>query len=420
MYHFATPLRPAQQTKSKRKRDDDGADPQDDLVHDATDDPQPDVQPAPLYDRWDREQRRVAGLSSDDAFQIPAPPFPHAPPREPRSKFTPAHIQQELAGLTPSIHAEVASSQDQPLGSRSATPALRTTHLNILSTVMHRCLLEGDYQRATRAWGMILRTQAHGTPIEPRYNGLWGLGAELLLRRRHENTFSVFDHQDNPASDEHSCSEEGFQLAKDYYERLILQYPVRNFQPHAIDATTFYPPLFSVWLMQVVDRSRRARRKLKRDAQMTDPGITAKQKRTREAEIQHEELAGAREICRRLGELVESPPYDKNAQLLILRGHAGLWMSDLLLGKTVTLEPDDDSDYDSDSDRNGVEDEAETDIAEMTRKRSERLEAMEQAKGYFEQAMKLYEEASVRTTSSLETEVRDIAKRIEELKTSHR
>ncbi|KAJ4360493.1 uncharacterized protein N0V89_001058 [Didymosphaeria variabile] len=428
MHHFATPLRPAQQTKSKRKRDDDGADPQEDLVHDANDNPQPEVQPAPLYDRWDREQRRVAGLSSDDAFQIPAPPFPHAPPREPRSKFTPARIQQELAGLTLSIHGEVASSQDQPLGSKRVTPALRTTHLNILSTVMHRCLLEGDYQRAARAWGMMLRTQAHGIPIEPRYNGLWGLGAELLLRRRYQSTLSGIDEQDSPASDEHLCSEEGFQLAKDYYERLILQYPVRSFQPHAIDATTFYPPLFSVWLMQVLERSRRSRRQLKREAQMTnvpvsihlDGGMTLGEKRTREAEIQHEELAGAREICRRLTELVESPPYDKNAQLLILRGHAGLWMSDLLLGKTVTLEPDDELDYDSDSDSNKVEDEAETDIAEKTRKRSEGLEAMEQAKSYFEQAIKLCKEVSAGTTSSFEMEVRDITKRIEELKTPQR
>ncbi|OAG04058.1 uncharacterized protein CC84DRAFT_1063954, partial [Paraphaeosphaeria sporulosa] len=183
-----------------------------------------------------------------------------------------------------------------------------------LSTIMHRCLLEGDYQRASRAWGMILRTEAHGTPIEPRYNGLWGLGAELLLRRRSG------DEQDRPLSDEYQYSEDGFQLAKDYYERLILQYPVRNFQPHAIDATIFYPPLFSVWIMQVLERSRRERRRL------TDDEAATSEDRHK---MQQEELAGAREICRRLEELVQSPPYDKNAQLLVLRGHAGLWVSDL-------------------------------------------------------------------------------------------
>ncbi|KAF2437923.1 hypothetical protein P171DRAFT_491773 [Karstenula rhodostoma CBS 690.94] len=425
MHHFATPLRPAQQTNLSRNRNHDGASPQDKSPDDATDHPQPDVQSAPLYNRWEREQRRVAGLSADDAFPVPAPPFPHAPLREPRPKFTSARVQQELAGLSPALYAHAASSKDGSVASKAVTPALRTSHLNVLTTVMHRCLLEGDYQRASRAWGMILRTQAHGTRIEPRYNGLWGLGAELLLRRKSGDAIFGEGEQDGPLSDDYLYSEEGFQLAKDYYERLILQYPVRNFQPHAIDATTFYPPLFSVWIMQVLERSRRTRRQLKRavrrsfDASMAldaDDTTTPEGKRTQEARIQHEELAGAREICRRLEELVQSPPYDKSAQLLVLRGHVGLWVSDLLLGKTVTLEPDDESDYGSDSDEQDVE----VDPTEMSTKRAEGVQQVKEAKTFFEQAIKLEKEASDSSAFNLEKELRDITKRLAELGNPHR
>lgn len=379
-----------------------------------TDHPQPDVRSAPLYHRWEREQRRVAGLSSaDDALQVPAPPFPHAPHREPRPRFTAARIQQELAGLRPASYAQVASSSKEDMvGSRAITPALRTSHLTVLSTVMHRCLLEGDYQRASRAWGMILRTQAHGTPIEPRYNGLWGLGAELLLRRKTGESVLGERGQGSSPGGEFLYAEEGFQLAKDYYERLILQYPVRNFQPHAIDATTFYPPLFSVWIMQVLERSRFERRQLKHADDTTIP----EGKRTREAEIQHEELAGAREICRRLEELVQSPPYDKNAQLLVLRGHVGLWVGDLLLGKTVTLEPCDDSDYDSDSD----EQDGEVDFTEKSTKRAESVQQVKEAKTFFEQAIRLEQDASNSSTSNLEKELQEVTKRLAELKNLHR
>lgn len=273
---------------------------------------------------------------------------------------------------------------------------------------------------------MIMRTQAHGMSIEPRYNGLWGLGAELLLHRKSSNSIFWGNEQAAPSNDEYPYTEEGFQLAKDYYERLILQYPVRIYQPNAIDATTFYPPLFSVWIMQVLERSRRTRRSLRReyrdhhsDADMSvdgHSGMNSSVRRTRIAEIQHEELAGAREICRRIQELVQSPPYDKNMQLLVLRGHVGLWLSDLLLDKTVTHELDDQSDDDAD-DESDLEEES--DFAEKSRKRSESLQEAQQAKLSFEAASRIAHETSNGLMIDFDKEIRNINKRIQELKTSH-
>jgi hypothetical protein len=66
--------------------------------------------------------------------------------------------------------------------------------------------------------------------------------------------------------------------------------------------------------------------------------------RAREDAIQVEELARATEIAERLDQLISSPPFDKQASLLHLRGHVSLWVSALLLGKAT-----DDDDWDMDA-----------------------------------------------------------------------
>lgn len=417
MHHFATPLRPAQQTGAslrasqyKRKRVHYSPD-----HHDQLDDnlDQPDAHPAPLHDPWATEQRHFAGLSSNDAFQIPAPPFPHAAPRPSRANFTAARIQQELAGQSPPIFVPEAASSAQPVGGpNSDTSALRTKHLNVLSTVMHRCLLEGDYHRAARAWGMILRTKAHGRPIEPRQNGLWGLGAELLLRRK--------DEQNSQTVDGDAYSDQGFELAKHYYGRLILQYPIRIFQPNAINATTFYPPFFSVWIMQVLEKSKRARRNRRRAAggasaddelMDEDTAMTSDEKHALEAEILADELKGAEEISEKLDELLRSPPYDKNAQLLILRGHVGLWISDLLLGKTAVQEQDDDWEEDSEL----IEPQNDDDAADKIQKCQRSREELNKATESFKQASQISNAPSQDVESIVKTQRMDIDKRLKNL-----
>ena len=420
MHHFATPLRPAQQTGAslrasqyKRRRVHDSPDHHDQLDDDVD---QTNVHPAPLHDPWASEQRHVAGLSSNDAFQIPAAPFPHAAPRRPRANFTAASIQQELAALSPAVFvSEAASTVQSPGGPSRDNLALKTKHLNVLSTIMHRCLLEGDYNRAARAWGMVLRTQAHGKPIEPRQNGLWGLGAELLMRRK--------DKQDSYIIDGDAYSDHGFELAKDYYKRLILQYPIRIFQPNAIDATTFYPPLFSVWIMQVLERSKRARRHPRRATEVAladdtimdeDTLMTSDEKRAHEEYVQDEELSGAREISEKLDELVQSPPYDKNAQLLVLRGHIGLWISDLLLGKTAAQDQDDGWDYDTETiDLQGNED-----VADKIQKCLNSREELNRAAECFRQASKVSNTPPQDIDSIVRAQELDIDKRLKDLRST--
>ena len=231
--------------------------------------------------------------------------------------------------------------------SQTEASNLRRRHLNVLSTVMHTCLLESDYDRAGRAWGMILRTRAtHGNTVDLRNHGRWAIGAEVLLRRKPQvaaaNNHDIPDGAAN--ADDDIFSEQGFELAREYYERLIVQHPVRKQAPHAVDQRSFYPAMFSLWIQEVCDKSKRARRQNSEEPRRSrsrtmsvdsGDGKSTDDARSRDHPVQVEELARAMEIAERLDDLVKSPPFDKQASLLQLRGNVALWISDLIVGNTA-------------------------------------------------------------------------------------
>ncbi|KAH7382507.1 hypothetical protein DE146DRAFT_623629 [Phaeosphaeria sp. MPI-PUGE-AT-0046c] len=290
--HQQTTLRASQhRTRKKRRRPG---------QHDHSSSSEPEADAAP-------------GHESD----IPPFPFPHAPVAPPKQHLSGRKLHQEIANPPSRLYSVNALTTSDSSEQKSEATSLRKTHVNVLSTVMHRCLLEGDYQRAGRAWGMLLRTRvAGGHYVDPRNHGRWGIGAEILLRREPQTVSSQFGTSgiDQEAFNQSMFSPAGFELAREYYERLIVQHPYRKLTPHTVDERTFYPAMFSLWIYESgVPRDLRAQ----------------------EEAIEVEELASATEIAERLDQLVASPPFDKQANLLHLRGHLGLWRGALLLGKTT-------------------------------------------------------------------------------------
>jgi hypothetical protein len=303
-------------------------------------------------------QLHVAGLLPEDEYEIPPSPFPHAPIKVAKERHGARNVQKEIAKPPTRLYAVNAASKGESINKQSEATSLRKTHLSVLSTVMHRCLLEGDYERAGRAWGMLLRTQvAGGHSVDPRNHGRWGIGAETLLRRKAAAAANQ-QHVSPPEQQTRSedvFSKEGFELAREYYERLIIQYPNRKLSPHAVDERTFYPAMFSLWIFEVCEKSKRARRNAEdRDHRSRSRsrsidsvlGNDPNSARAREDAIQIEELAKATEIAERLDQLIASPPFDKQASLLQLRGHVGLWISTILIGETA-----EDDDWDMDTTR---------------------------------------------------------------------
>ncbi|KAI9054920.1 hypothetical protein LZ554_002063 [Drepanopeziza brunnea f. sp. 'monogermtubi'] len=83
----------------------------------------------------------------------------------------------------------------------SRGPWLRNQHLSVLTTILHRCLQEGDIKRASRAWAMLLRVQISGKEIDVRSNGYWEIGAALLMRSLDKKKKYSYDDAESDAED---------------------------------------------------------------------------------------------------------------------------------------------------------------------------------------------------------------------------
>ncbi|CAN9106444.1 unnamed protein product [Alternaria alternata] len=412
MQHFTTQLRDEQnrtrslrashyrksrRNKEKRKQDESLFDLQ------GEDETQPDatVQSYTSSTAPGIAQLRVAGLLPSQENEVPPAPFPHAPASVSKPHHVPAKVQEEMARPPSRLYAVNATSKSGVV--QGQPEAQKRTHLDSLSTLMHCCLLKGDYERAGRAWGMILRTQvAGGRPVDPRNHGRWGIGAEIALRRGSQTL------------NEHRFSEQGFELAREYYNRLIIQHPNRKLQPHAVDERTFYPPMFSLWIYEVCEKSKRARTELRDDiANQTrssrsvsvDSNLSKRSDdlSTKEEAIQMEELTQALEIAERLDQVIMSPPFDRQPSLLELRGNVALWISDLTIGK---LGSDEDWDMDLPTHSSSVSDQ----LKRLGRAHQELLAAQ----AFFERAATNGGEAA--TLSSINAKRRNLVKIMEQLR----
>lgn len=273
---------------------------------------------------------------------LPGGNFPHAAVRE--FKLPDPPVEKELASLNPPLYVPKVTPED-------TSQSVKRRHLDNLTAILHKCMLNGDWARASRVWGLILRTEIQGYGPDIRQNGRWMIGAELLMRRN--QTLGQRQHQQRPATsssadsdslDQQSdapkstptISDEGFQLARDYYQRLALQYPHHARAHHSVvTALAIYPALFSVWVYEVQDRATRARETLAvegksfEDAEINDDLSDTSERNADAQRLTKKELEDAVLIVQRLDELMLNPPYDTSSEMLNIQGMVYLWVSDL-------------------------------------------------------------------------------------------
>ncbi|KAF7716650.1 Uncharacterized protein PECH_008220 [Penicillium ucsense] len=293
-------------------------------------------------------QYRVAGLTFDQ--ELPGGNFPHGPAREEQ----PSKNSKNL--LNHHLHA-LSTLRDPVYPPQSAAHqgTIRLQHLSVLTAILHKCLLQRDYVRAGRAWGLILREEFHGLPMDVRGEGRWGVGAEILLRRGQQQLSQLNSNIQDTASATTerpvpSFTRKGFEEAKEYYERLILNHPYSKSAPHAVSALTFYPAMFGLWIYVSQEESQVARKSVaaepgdSSDEQSEDEASsidldhrTSNTKATRVADIRKRELEEAQRIATRMDMLLGTPPYSDSAELLKLRGMVSLWVADLLVSSLETL-----------------------------------------------------------------------------------
>nr|POF00966.1 rna polymerase i-specific transcription initiation factor rrn11 [Quercus suber] len=282
----------------------------------------------------------VAGYSREES-SLPPPPFPHAATRP---RFTTSHAHsKDPESLNTSLHD---AEQENP-------SALKRRHVDNLTTILHTCMLRRDWARASRAWALLLRTEIEGRGVDIRRHERWKVGAELLMRRPNQDTPraerlppSREESDDSSASGseiplvEPVISEQGFRLARQYYERLILQYPHTARGQTLPTALVFYPALFNIWVYEVQAQSKRALQR--EDADRSSSGSAEP---VQQSGIHVRELAEALRIAERMDELLVTPDFDISAPLLQLRGMVGLWLFDLMnyMGDAMADQSDDDN-----------------------------------------------------------------------------
>lgn len=300
---------------------------------DDSDDSDTNVEPLqPVQSHDINDPYRVAGWPEN--IPLPGSSFPHSPAVKPKGRqLSSDNLQKELAGLKPPLYVP-------PPGEQDTTPSLRRHHLSVLTTILHTSLLKHDFVRAGRAWGMILRTDIMGRPLDVRTHGRWGVGAEILMRK-----FSPENITDEQLYNKTIISDEGFEAAKDYYERLILQFPYQKTNPNAISSLTFYPAMFGLCIYEIQQNCRLAYERTRKDSPEVEHsdselGLNGDQEEETSA-IKRSELASAASLAARMDELMLSPPFDTYPSLLQLRVSIALWLADLY---RTTADSDNDDD----------------------------------------------------------------------------
>jgi hypothetical protein len=256
-------------------------------------------------------------------------------------------------------------------------PMLRLQHLSVLTTILQRCLRDGDIARATRAWEMLIRTQVAGRGIDLRESGYWAIGAELLIRNSART--SRYSYNDSDSDEENGReiqdteidqkrwgSAEGLQKAKDYYERLILQHPYKRQFHGTVTALDFWPVMVSCEIYGIQYGQREGLRIISKqegdddgeeksgsqsdesegDAEEVDiredTRFIWEQKRkvrrirrraerrwTERDEIRQTALAASEKITARMDDVMSMPPYSDSHNMLRLRGMLALYIGDL-------------------------------------------------------------------------------------------
>lgn len=229
----------------------------------------------------------------------------------------------------------------------------RVQHAVALTTVLHRCLLQGEYLRAGRTWGILLRMKIAEGSLDLRDHDNWGLGAEILYQQHSQLNSNMARQKGEPLVDGNDFNEDSslkpfywyspgaFKEAQEYFERLILQYPYQKHGTSRINALDFYPAMFGLWIYSVQQQHglklqyrgepdpkiNEESSKVSQNAKKTSAQGLEMNEDPQSAEARTVYVGRAREIQDRLDALLLSPPFSDNARLCNLQNMVNQWVS---------------------------------------------------------------------------------------------
>ncbi|KAG8531603.1 uncharacterized protein KY384_003233 [Bacidia gigantensis] len=219
---------------------------------------------------------------------------------------------------------------------KGPSSGLRQQHFTALNTLLHRSILEGDFQRARRTWAILLRLDFNGHSLDLRNGGRWGLGAEMCFR-----SYDSVEIPNSQVSKENIGEQQAigksslpfdvapFTNVQEYYARLALQYPYRKIAPSAISALHLYYTLFGIWIGYIVDQ-----RDMTGEAFASYAGLGGGE-RDVDVNLKQPDISFTRtksqvqDFAERLDDLMSSPPISNSPSFWNLKGMVTLWIADL-------------------------------------------------------------------------------------------
>ena len=242
--------------------------------------------------------------------ELPGFPFPHAAIGG--SRHLPSvDIDEELANLQPPlVNLGLSLSKDEGLKER---------HISLLTTLMHRCLQDGDYIRAQRAFALLLRTEVNGKTLDVREDSLWSIGAEILLRQGMQVQNAKY------------ITPEAFGQTKRYYQRLILDFPYRTTHPAQVSALHFYPALYALWIAYAQDQHKAMLEAIGHIDSGEVESDSSQNSKDHAAliEVRTTTLSRAKDIAGSMDATLQIFPFSDNPDLQKLRKDVALWVGDL-------------------------------------------------------------------------------------------
>ncbi|KAF3767865.1 hypothetical protein M406DRAFT_40074 [Cryphonectria parasitica EP155] len=316
------------------------------------------------------KQLSAAGLTETDVLPSTyLPNFPHRPIRPARRR------SHGHAGEDDDLPPLPLSAEDDNARRARQMRGAQEQRLGVLTSVVLRALEEDDIPRARRAFGLLRRSEVRGKPVDLRRNGLWSLGAEVLMRagetrsrtvlpggqqqQQEKEEIVVMDNNDVGARNKTTLRRWGspanMPQLRVYLEGLIRQYPYNRLHPDSISSLDFHPVLFSCELYNTWIEHKLALATLDRasetwsddldmpggrysddnddddddDSRLFGPTIRDRRLRQEKKTLAHRALAVMRDVAARMDALMENAPYNRSVEMLRLRGMVALYVGDL-------------------------------------------------------------------------------------------
>lgn len=218
-------------------------------------------------------------------------------------------------------------------------------HEALLLQTIYQELETGDVEKAGLLYGHLLQRKHNGRLIDVRYDNLWNLGAEILMR---EGEKPVEDHgpTESPTRPSHNQRwghATNMPKVRAYYDALIQRFPYDPRNSHLTCAVDFWLALLNCEIynahaehdrdLQCLSNPDSVELEEEPPAEAWDDMTTwrdAAIERKKDS-IRKKTLMAMEGVAARMDEIMREPPYSKLNEFARTRGMLSLYIADLLI-----------------------------------------------------------------------------------------